>query len=476
MRHVILLSILFSLTLPLFCQHGNDNQAAGKILSGCELDGVLIISEDSSTIPWQYKMEQLRYRYWSGISNIGVSLPLPEKPSWIRVPKTYEYTSWTHLIAIVGFQDSLWMVSIFNGDWDNKSLDHYATIYDHSIVDAVYVQNHLFTAKHFGSGTVIYKWTHTAPLPSALPQVIDSLYLQDSLIALSTYGDEWNRKLLAYCVKSDTGKIKYISAASMNIDDEIILADTLGIHTTFRNSSISSSFIFETRPVYMAAIQADTLFVHKIDSLTGTLIEMNKQPIQLPVVLNRGANGFYYTEQIDSTSSRIIELYFEPAYKTDTLTIPGNADVITDGMLHIFSWGPSSLISQEYLWFNRSSNDVSMYDPADTSISSLYTTAVNWLFIEGLVSCVGGISNTRPYPLRIYPNPTASHITIETADLDKSQLYTLEVFDIMGRIQLREAVEAGDALQVDLSAFTPGLYVVALSGQTVRFTARVVRQ
>jgi len=75
----------------------------------------------------------------------------------------------------------------------------------------------------------------------------------------------------------------------------------------------------------------------------------------------------------------------------------------------------------------------------------------------------------------LYPNPSRDAVTLSFSHYDRIEL--VEVFDTNGRrILSKELNQQLDSLQLDLSNFQSGLYVVSIKTQTQRYKKKVLKQ
>lgn len=75
--------------------------------------------------------------------------------------------------------------------------------------------------------------------------------------------------------------------------------------------------------------------------------------------------------------------------------------------------------------------------------------------------------------LQVYPNPSNAQITV--AWTDAQAFRTLSITDISGRQVSKFTVEGSASLQIDLGAYSNGLYMVQLEGRAGRFTSKVLK-
>lgn len=92
-------------------------------------------------------------------------------------------------------------------------------------------------------------------------------------------------------------------------------------------------------------------------------------------------------------------------------------------------------------------------------------------------NCTVGLEEQVPLPaenLFLYPNPATSEIKIQ----NKEQLIVaIEIYDMVGKkIMYRKVSGKESTIQIDVSSFSPGMYVVKTKGKTNMLTAKFVKE
>lgn len=88
----------------------------------------------------------------------------------------------------------------------------------------------------------------------------------------------------------------------------------------------------------------------------------------------------------------------------------------------------------------------------------------------------GGFEITKAEPLKVYPNPTNDILNIEV-DNSNANMQQIEVADMTGKIIYSKTINKelnNTTEQVDLSAYSKGLYVVKLQSDQSIYTSRVL--
>ena len=76
----------------------------------------------------------------------------------------------------------------------------------------------------------------------------------------------------------------------------------------------------------------------------------------------------------------------------------------------------------------------------------------------------------------LYPNPTQGMIQVYVAGIDQS--IKTELRDLSGntRIQQEMSVPQNRVIELDLTQLPTGVYVLMLSGETVRTTEKIIKE
>ena len=82
-----------------------------------------------------------------------------------------------------------------------------------------------------------------------------------------------------------------------------------------------------------------------------------------------------------------------------------------------------------------------------------------------------GIYNEGSIPLRIYPNPSYSQVTIETG---RNDVFSLEIVSINGTRLLDEKFE-GPTRSLDLTSFESGVYFITIRSKDVVTIRKIVK-
>ena len=76
--------------------------------------------------------------------------------------------------------------------------------------------------------------------------------------------------------------------------------------------------------------------------------------------------------------------------------------------------------------------------------------------------------------LFLFPNPATTEIKIQSKE---QQIVTIEIFDMVGKKIMHKLVSGKEpTVQIDVSSFSPGMYVVKANGKTNMLTAKFVKE
>ncbi|MFK7774315.1 MAG: T9SS type A sorting domain-containing protein [Saprospiraceae bacterium] len=99
---------------------------------------------------------------------------------------------------------------------------------------------------------------------------------------------------------------------------------------------------------------------------------------------------------------------------------------------------------------------------------------------EELTPClfsVGAENLLEKSAIKIYPNPTASHLTIENHNAIANTFTKISLWSIDGRLLLEERINGADAaLNLDVSRISNGIYFLQLSGNQKLISEKVIIQ
>jgi len=73
-----------------------------------------------------------------------------------------------------------------------------------------------------------------------------------------------------------------------------------------------------------------------------------------------------------------------------------------------------------------------------------------------IVTSVASISEEEASQIKVYPNPAKNRLTVELTDLTEVRIY-----DMTGKERIEQLINAGDHLDLDISALATGTYILS---------------
>jgi hypothetical protein len=86
----------------------------------------------------------------------------------------------------------------------------------------------------------------------------------------------------------------------------------------------------------------------------------------------------------------------------------------------------------------------------------------------GVEQCTG-IAEASAKTIHIYPNPASEYITVDAGDI--SDMITIQLFDIMGRMIFSQA-SFDNLTTINLSQFSSGSYFLRIEANNSTYTAK----
>lgn len=77
--------------------------------------------------------------------------------------------------------------------------------------------------------------------------------------------------------------------------------------------------------------------------------------------------------------------------------------------------------------------------------------------------------------VRIAPNPTTDKIRMTLSDNDRLESKTVAIYDLVGR-QIFTQKMTGDVLELEMSNFSKGVYLVKIETQNRTYQGKIIRQ
>lgn len=140
-----------------------------------------------------------------------------------------------------------------------------------------------------------------------------------------------------------------------------------------------------------------------------------------------------------------------------------NASSFANDMIDYLQWGSAghqreSVANTAGIWV--SGTFISASPPFEYTGTGSENGVANW----STVLSIDGIS-TRSFS--IYPNPTSSSLSFKfPKTLDKG---ALNIYNVLGKTVLYKELSFNNSLEIDVSSFSQGLYLIKINNQTKRF-------
>jgi PKD repeat protein len=125
-----------------------------------------------------------------------------------------------------------------------------------------------------------------------------------------------------------------------------------------------------------------------------------------------------------------------------------------------------------YLWTTGQTNDTIYVSPSSTMYYTVVGTTdgctANASVNVGVEQCTG-IAEASAKTIHIYPNPASEYITVDAGDI--SDMITIQLFDIMGRMIFSQA-SFDNLTTINLSQFSSGSYFLRIEANNSTYTAK----
>jgi len=184
-------------------------------------------------------------------------------------------------------------------------------------------------------------------------------------------------------------------------------------------------------------------------------------------------NVFFTTECSDCMAPEItaVDSLYQPEYIEVSST--------EDGMIYLVPENTGrdleSILADSIKSVSANANvvvNISLED-LDNGIYWLYATDLGGNISEShSFTILGvGINNITTDQLRIYPNPTADLLNIESAQLRQ---YSIEITSLNGQLMYNSEM-VGTSHQIDLSSFQKGIYFITIRSMDFVTTEKIIK-
>ncbi len=144
----------------------------------------------------------------------------------------------------------------------------------------------------------------------------------------------------------------------------------------------------------------------------------------------------------------------------DPINIPVANSNSSDNWMTVNYTVTSGMNKNFMLRFSRQNGNNQQDDISIANLSITQTTLSNKEFSDNAFS--------------VYPNPTTDVLTIET--LNSTQINTVEIFDINGRLLKKLDINTNDDLNIDVNPLSAGFYFLKISKQSNHIIKRFIKK
>lgn len=215
----------------------------------------------------------------------------------------------------------------------------------------------------------------------------------------------------------------------------------------------------------------------------GTDTSLDGISTQLPATFTALANETYHIKIVIADA---LDMIFDSGVFIGVHSLCGDSLIVPPAIAFLSQDGNTISIANEsryatsYLWdFGDQTTSTERHpNPHTYTEDGVYTVTLitqNYCCSDTLTSevVVGvlGVDDLSSKPFQVFPNPVRDVLDIRWTGADG---YTLEVYDVAGRLLLFEESNGGQ--RVDFSNFEKGVYFVKINTGTALFTEKVIRE
>lgn len=215
---------------------------------------------------------------------------------------------------------------------------------------------------------------------------------------------------------------------TLTVYDSVLVETVVNVYDTVVTAMIDSNTIMDTLIVYDTLRIFDSIIV--LDSIT----------VRDTVLVNI----------CDTTSITAYDTIITNVYDTFQVEIVDTSYIeVLDTIMNIVN------------------DTITFYDTVLVSIDDT-------LFINHIVTNIGGQAIGELVLFRLYPNPARSVLNIDVENFDVLEDYFIDVFNSLGVLVVRRSV-SGPNLQLDISSFNPGSYYFNIrNGSDIQVTKTII--
>lgn len=87
-----------------------------------------------------------------------------------------------------------------------------------------------------------------------------------------------------------------------------------------------------------------------------------------------------------------------------------------------------------------------------------------------------GIEEGNIPSMNVYPNPACENINVLSNNFTSNEELTLNIYNSLGALQMSTIMQGSSSLSINVSSFSPGLYIMVLQGSSSSATANFIKQ
>lgn len=184
-------------------------------------------------------------------------------------------------------------------------------------------------------------------------------------------------------------------------------------------------------------------------------------------LLEQVFNSPTFYDQYLAEACYLVDNFFNPTYMDNRI------DELADLIRSSVYADPNKMYTDANFDANITSNITSGGGPGGGTLYGLKSfVSTKYNFVTGAIDCsqLTDVENIESGSFKIYPNPSYQLTTIEW-DIPLS---SLTIYNTLGQAVHQETIQDQTQLQLDVSVFQPGMYVLLFKGEQGEFSSRLV--